>query len=68
MNQLLRADRECAIIVVTSSLDSPASADERNDENVLIVTSRGIADKYLSEFKRRWAQARKPDAGEIECK
>jgi phosphatidylserine/phosphatidylglycerophosphate/cardiolipin synthase-like enzyme len=55
-------------IVVTGSLNFSASADEDNDENVVVVTNRAIAALYLQEFERRWVEAREPDAESITCK
>ncbi len=38
--------------VVTGSYNFSKSADEKNDENVLVVHDRGIAARYLEEFER----------------
>jgi phosphatidylserine/phosphatidylglycerophosphate/cardiolipin synthase-like enzyme len=54
-------------IVVTGSLNFSASADETNDENVLVVGNTGIAAQYSEEFERRWAEANDPDAGDVDC-
>lgn len=44
--------------VVLGSYNLSASADERNDENVLVVHSAEFAAHYLSEFQRVWADAK----------
>lgn len=54
-------------LVVTGSFNFTASADEQNDENTLIVSSRDIASRYVQEFQRRWAEARNPEPGAISC-
>ncbi len=38
--------------MVTGSYNFSKSADEKNDENVLVVHDRGIAARYLEEFER----------------
>lgn len=43
--------------VVLGSYNLSASADERNDENVLVVHSAEFAAHYLAEFQRVWADA-----------
>ncbi len=43
--------------VVLGSYNLSASADERNDENVLIVHSAEFATPYLNEFQRVWNDA-----------
>lgn len=47
-------------IVVTGSYNFTASAEDRNDENVIIFHSPDIAGWFLEEFKRVFAQAQKP--------
>ena len=44
-------------IVVTGSYNFSGNADERNDENVLILHNRDIAAAYLAEWERVWEQA-----------
>jgi len=39
-------------IVVTGSYNFTRSAEERNDENVLVIDSRDLAAQYLAEFAR----------------
>jgi phosphatidylserine/phosphatidylglycerophosphate/cardiolipin synthase-like enzyme len=55
-------------IVVTGSLNFSENADDSNDENVVIVTNADIAARYLQEFERRWAEAKEPDAADMNCK
>jgi phosphatidylserine/phosphatidylglycerophosphate/cardiolipin synthase-like enzyme len=54
--------------VITGSFNFSESADESNDENMLIVTNRDIAARYLSEFERRWAEAKEPNRAEMNCR
>lgn len=44
-------------IVVTGSYNFSNSAERRNDENVLVISSPALASEYLSEFERIWEQA-----------
>jgi phosphatidylserine/phosphatidylglycerophosphate/cardiolipin synthase-like enzyme len=53
--------------LVTGSLNFSESADDRNDENVVILTHPDIAAQYLQEFNRRWAEATPPDPADITC-
>ncbi|MEA3229645.1 MAG: phospholipase D-like domain-containing protein, partial [archaeon] len=39
-------------IVITGSFNPSRSGDERNDENILIIHSKEIAEKYEKEFER----------------
>jgi phosphatidylserine/phosphatidylglycerophosphate/cardiolipin synthase-like enzyme len=55
-------------IVITGSFNFSDSADESNDENVVIVANADIAAQYLQEFERRWAEATEPDRAEMKCK
>ncbi len=54
-------------IVVTGSLNFSNSANESNDENVVIITNPAIAAEYLAEFDRRWAEASAPDPADMGC-
>ncbi len=47
-------------IVVTGSYNFTASAENRNDENIVIFFSPEIAALYMEEFERVFAQAQKP--------
>ena len=44
-------------IVVTGSYNFSASAEERNDENTLILHNPDIAAQFLAEFQRVYAAA-----------
>jgi len=54
-------------ILITGSLNFSNNADESNDENVVVIESKTISDKYLQEFERRWVEATDPDPGDINC-
>jgi phosphatidylserine/phosphatidylglycerophosphate/cardiolipin synthase-like enzyme len=54
-------------VLVTGSLNFSISADESNDENVIILTNVEIASQYLQEFDRRWAEAIPPDPASMAC-
>jgi len=54
--------------VITGSLNFSDNANDSNDENVLIVHNADIAQLYLQEFDRRWAEARDPDPADLDCK
>jgi sugar-specific transcriptional regulator TrmB len=43
-------------IIITGSYNWSASAEDTNDENVLILRSPTISQLYLSEFNRIWSQ------------
>jgi phosphatidylserine/phosphatidylglycerophosphate/cardiolipin synthase-like enzyme len=53
--------------VVTGSYNFSLNADEENDENMVIISHRNIAQAYLDEFQRQWALAGPPDAEEMGC-
>ncbi|NDJ76175.1 MAG: hypothetical protein GYB65_07940 [Chloroflexi bacterium] len=55
-----------ASIVVTGSFNFSNSADNDNDENILIIHNTEIARAYLDEFDRRWAEAVEVPIGEGE--
>ena len=44
-------------IVITGSYNFSQSAEERNDENVLIIHNAEVAETYLNEFERVLAKA-----------
>ena len=44
-------------IVITGSYNFSASAEERNDENILIIYNADIAQEFIKEFERVQAQA-----------
>ncbi|MGA2489711.1 MAG: phospholipase D-like domain-containing protein [Anaerolineales bacterium] len=47
-------------IVITGSYNFTASAEERNDENVVIIFSPEVAAKFMEEFQRIYGQAQQP--------
>ena len=53
--------------VITGSLNFSTSAEESNDENVIIVDNPEIAALYIQEFERVWAQGSDPDPADIIC-
>ena len=46
-------------IVVLGSYNFSQSAEQRNDENILIVYNEAIAQEFIKEFERVWAQAQR---------
>jgi phosphatidylserine/phosphatidylglycerophosphate/cardiolipin synthase-like enzyme len=48
-------------IVVTGSYNFSASAEERNDENTLIIHSPDVVAEFLAEFQRLFTEAQEPD-------
>ena len=47
-------------IVITGSYNFTASAEENNDENLVIIFNTDVAAKYLNEFNRVYGEAQKP--------
>lgn len=54
-------------IVITGSLNFSDNADTSNDENVIVLQQPDIAQLYLAEFERRWAEAKTPEAAAMNC-
>ncbi len=54
-------------IVVTGSLNFSSSADEDNEENVVILDNPEIAALYLQEFDKLWNQAHDVETGTFTC-
>jgi len=54
-------------VVVTGSLNFSSSADEENNENVVIIDHPEIAALYLEEFARVWTLGRDPDSAIFPC-
>ncbi len=46
--------------VLTGSFNYSASANDSNDENLVIITDPDLAQQYTAEFDRRWAEATTP--------
>ncbi len=53
--------------VVTGSLNYSTSAEESNDENVIMLDNVEIAAQYLQEFDRVWSQSSDPEPGSVVC-
>jgi phosphatidylserine/phosphatidylglycerophosphate/cardiolipin synthase-like enzyme len=53
--------------VVTGSFNFSTSAEESNDENVIIIDNPAIAQLYLQDFERVWNLATDPDPAQITC-
>ncbi len=47
-------------IVITGSYNFTASADRDNDENLVVVRDAALAEQYMAEFERVYAQAQNP--------
>jgi len=54
-------------IVITGSLNFSDSANTRNNENVIIIDNREIAQLYLDEFLRNWREANDLDPERFKC-
>ncbi|NWF65300.1 MAG: hypothetical protein HXY38_13460 [Chloroflexi bacterium] len=54
-------------IVVTGSLNFSSSADEENEENILIVDNPEIAALYLQEYQKNWDLAMSVPVGAFTC-
>ena len=47
------------MIVITGSYNFTASAEKKNDENILIIHNADIAALYLQDFQRIYTRAKK---------
>ncbi len=63
-HKVLIIDRQ---IVVTGSYNFSANANTSNDENVMIIDHPQIAEDYLEEFERIWAESKLPPQDQIIC-
>jgi len=54
-------------IVVTGSLNYSSSADNQNEENVVILDNPDVAALYLQEFDKLWNQAHDVEQGVFTC-
>ncbi len=63
-NKLIIIDNR---IVITGSLNFSSSADDANDENVIIVDNPDIAALYLQDFERIYALGHDPDPAKFPC-
>jgi phosphatidylserine/phosphatidylglycerophosphate/cardiolipin synthase-like enzyme len=46
--------------VITGSFNFSSNATNSNDENMIIIQDRSLAQQYVQEFDRRWAEATAP--------
>jgi phosphatidylserine/phosphatidylglycerophosphate/cardiolipin synthase-like enzyme len=53
--------------VITGSLNFSTSAEESNDENVIIIDNPDIARLYMQDFDRVYSQGTEPDPAKITC-
>lgn len=53
--------------VITGSLNFSTSAEESNDENVIIIDNPDIARLYMQDFERVYNQGTEPDPAKITC-
>jgi phosphatidylserine/phosphatidylglycerophosphate/cardiolipin synthase-like enzyme len=53
--------------VITGSFNFTKSADQENDDNVLVIHNADLAKLYLQEFDRVWGQGKSPDATKFPC-
>ncbi|MEW6403767.1 MAG: phospholipase D-like domain-containing protein [Chloroflexota bacterium] len=53
--------------VITGSMNYSTSAEESNDENVIIIDNPEIARLYMQEFNRIWALATMPEPEKFPC-
>ena len=53
--------------VITGSMNYSTSAEESNDENVIILDNPEIAGLYLQDFDRVWSIATDPEPGSLAC-
>lgn len=54
--------------VITGSFNFTKSADQINDDNVLVIHDPDLAKQYLQEFGRVWNLGTSPEAAKINCK
>ncbi len=47
--------------VITGSMNPTAGGDEKNDENILIIKDKTIAEKFMKEFWKVWGEAKAAD-------
>ncbi len=53
--------------LITGSFNFTKSADQENDDNVLVIHDPDLAKLYLQEFERVWDQGTSPAATKITC-
>ena len=47
-------------LVISGSFNFSANATNSNDENLIVIQDQALAEEYIREFDRRWAEAREP--------
>jgi len=55
-------------IVITGSFNFSNNANKSNDENVIVIINKDIANLYLQEFDRRWAESKEVNPDKLNCK
>ena len=53
--------------VITGSLNYSTSAEESNDENVIVIDNPDIARVYVQDFERIYGQGTAPDPSQVTC-
>jgi phosphatidylserine/phosphatidylglycerophosphate/cardiolipin synthase-like enzyme len=53
-------------VLLTGSFNWTASAEERNDENLLIILDKELSEKYADRFKRLWAESGEGEFTEVQ--
>jgi phosphatidylserine/phosphatidylglycerophosphate/cardiolipin synthase-like enzyme len=53
--------------VITGSFNFTKSADESNDDNILVIHSPAVAALYEQEFQKVFGQGKAPEPGEYPC-
>ncbi len=54
--------------VITGSFNFTKSADDSNDDNILIIRSAAVAALYEQEEAKRYAEGKTPDGAKLTCK
>jgi phosphatidylserine/phosphatidylglycerophosphate/cardiolipin synthase-like enzyme len=54
-------------VVITGSMNFSDSAADDNDENMVAISEPLVAELYLREFERRWAEATMPHPEDMNC-
>jgi phosphatidylserine/phosphatidylglycerophosphate/cardiolipin synthase-like enzyme len=54
-------------VVITGSMNFSDSAADDNDENMVAISEPLVAQLYLQEFERRWAEATLPHPEDMNC-
>ena len=53
--------------VITGSLNYSTSAEESNDENVIVIDNPDIARLYVQDFDRVYGQGTDPERSQFNC-